>query len=135
MKNFEDLFSIQNFALIFNSGRGRAVKASDQKSDSLWERRFESYRPRNYFSFFTLKICIGQDISKQDFSTQVKIYECLCKEGKMAIESTRKKVFFDAIQIIRDPRGVSGGLKNNVTISKMYERHIVGPPPLECHCP
>ena len=28
------------------SGRGRVVKASDSKSDSLWERRFESYRPR-----------------------------------------------------------------------------------------
>ena len=34
------------------SGRGRVVKASDSKSDSLWERRFESYRPRKVF--FTL---------------------------------------------------------------------------------
>ena len=40
----------------FRSSRGRVVKASDQKSDSLWERRFESYRLRlrpskpNFFS-------------------------------------------------------------------------------------
>ena len=27
-------------------GRGRVVKATDLKSVSLWERRFESYRPR-----------------------------------------------------------------------------------------
>lgn len=31
--------------------RGRVVKASDSKSDSLWERRFESYRLR--YLFFT----------------------------------------------------------------------------------
>ena len=30
----------------FHSSRGRVVKASDSKSDSLWERRFESYRLR-----------------------------------------------------------------------------------------
>lgn len=29
--------------------RGRVVKASDSKSDSLWERRFESYRLRIFF--------------------------------------------------------------------------------------
>ena len=33
----------------FNSSRGRVVKASDSKSDSLWERRFESYRLRKEF--------------------------------------------------------------------------------------
>ena len=32
--------------LMEGSSRGRVVKASDQKSDSLWERRFESCRLR-----------------------------------------------------------------------------------------
>lgn len=32
--------------------RGRVVKASDSKSDSLWERRFESYRLRIFFSSY-----------------------------------------------------------------------------------
>ena len=31
------------------SSRGRVVKATDSKSVSLWERRFESYRLRKYF--------------------------------------------------------------------------------------
>ena len=31
------------------SNRGREVKASDSKSDSLWERRFESCRLRIFF--------------------------------------------------------------------------------------
>ena len=31
------------------SSRGREVKASDSKSDSLWERRFESCRLRTLF--------------------------------------------------------------------------------------
>ena len=31
---------------LWNGSRGRVVKASDSKSDSLWERRFESYRLR-----------------------------------------------------------------------------------------
>ena len=31
---------------VFASSRGRVVKASDSKSDSFWERRFESYRLR-----------------------------------------------------------------------------------------
>ena len=30
------------------SSCGRAVKASDLKSDSLWERRFESYQLRSF---------------------------------------------------------------------------------------
>ena len=34
------------------SSRGRVVKASDSKSDSLWERRFESYRLRIFFLGF-----------------------------------------------------------------------------------
>jgi hypothetical protein len=35
--------------------RGRAVKASDSKSDSLWERRFESCRLRE--TFLQIKNC------------------------------------------------------------------------------
>ncbi len=35
-----------------SSSRGRAVKASDQKSDSLRERRFESYRLRHVLQFY-----------------------------------------------------------------------------------
>ena len=31
-----------------SSSCGRVVKASDSKSDSLWERRFESYQLRNF---------------------------------------------------------------------------------------
>ena len=34
--------------LLYGS-RGRAVKASDSKSDSLWERRFESCRLRKLY--------------------------------------------------------------------------------------
>ena len=34
---------------LWNGSRGRVVKASDSKSDSLWERRFESYQLREYF--------------------------------------------------------------------------------------
>ena len=37
------LINILSFSM---GSRGRVVKASDQKSDSLWERRFESYRLR-----------------------------------------------------------------------------------------
>ena len=36
-----------------NSSCGRVVKATDSKSVSLWERRFESYRLRNIFRFST----------------------------------------------------------------------------------
>ena len=36
----------------FMSNRGRVVKASDSKSDSLWERRFESCRLRASFEAF-----------------------------------------------------------------------------------
>ena len=32
-----------------HGNRGRVVKASDSKSDSLWERRFESCRLRRIF--------------------------------------------------------------------------------------
>ena len=32
-----------------NSSCGRVVKATDSKSVSLWERRFESYQLREYF--------------------------------------------------------------------------------------
>jgi hypothetical protein len=35
--------------------RGRVVKASDSKSDSLWERRFESCRLRE-LSFFEVTV-------------------------------------------------------------------------------
>ena len=35
-----------------HGSRGRVVKASDSKSDSLWERRFESYRLRKSFPLF-----------------------------------------------------------------------------------
>jgi len=50
------------------------------------------------------------------------------KEGKMTIESTRKKGYL-VQQIIRDPRGA---LRTMFTISRLYVRHIVGTPPLEC---
>ena len=33
------------------SSCGRVVKATDSKSVSLWERRFESYRPRIFFKY------------------------------------------------------------------------------------
>ena len=42
-------------SLYTQSSRGRVVKASDSKSDSLWERRFESCRLR---IFFALVFCL-----------------------------------------------------------------------------
>ena len=36
-------------AVLYNSSRGRVVKASDSKSDGLCPRRFESCRLRDFF--------------------------------------------------------------------------------------
>ena len=43
-------FLISPLPFTCDSNRGREVKASDSKSDSLWERRFESCRLRIFFS-------------------------------------------------------------------------------------
>uniref|UniRef100_A0A1A9VLX2 Uncharacterized protein n=1 Tax=Glossina austeni TaxID=7395 RepID=A0A1A9VLX2_GLOAU len=50
---------------ILQSSRGRVVKASDSKSDSLWERRFESYRLR----------------LRQSFSVVCNSFLFICKEA------------------------------------------------------
>ena len=42
-------FLISPLPFTCDSNRGREVKASDSKSDSLWERRFESCRLRIFF--------------------------------------------------------------------------------------
>ena len=57
------------------SNRGRVVKATDSKSVSLWERRFESYRLRNTirwrlsFRFFT-----GEKWSSATYVTTVHLH-------------------------------------------------------------
>ena len=50
---------------VFASSRGRVVKASDSKSDSLWERRFESYRLRFGYLVKYFKMIRGIYIYRQ----------------------------------------------------------------------
>ena len=59
---------------MLSCSRGRVVKASDQKSDSLWERRFESYRLREH-NFFHLIILFYD--KKRLFWSKSRF--CVCK--------------------------------------------------------